>query len=135
MVSIKCIFKNAFNVVNKKYYIYRSFETQPYNNHPIFLNKKTNILFITWDSGDTNYLETLFLPIFSKIQKNSQYNFFCLQYTWANQETISQRKEKSEKSGIVYKAIPMKNTLLNKVSNIINSPKHIEDFCNQNDIH
>ena len=42
-----------------------------------------NILFITWDGPQVNYLENLFLPIFIALNEKG-YQFHVIQYTWGN---------------------------------------------------
>lgn len=47
-----------------------------------------NLLFLTWDSDKTNYLESLFFPIFSGIQQTGNFHFLVLQFSWARKEKI-----------------------------------------------
>ena len=51
-----------------------------------------NILFVTWDGPQSNYLDGLFLPIFNEISKKG-YKFTILQFTWG-EENINQIKKK-----------------------------------------
>ncbi len=63
-----------------------------------------NILFITWDGPQTNYLEGLFLPIFQQIQNISDYKFHVIQFTWGLNNRIESIKQKSEELNIAYTA-------------------------------
>jgi glycosyltransferase involved in cell wall biosynthesis len=49
---------------------------------------KINILFVCWDSGQSNYLESLFLPIFSKFQEDVHVKVHVIQFSWANPSKI-----------------------------------------------
>jgi glycosyltransferase involved in cell wall biosynthesis len=63
----------------------------------------TRILFITWDGSQTNYIESLFMPIFHAIQeKEPQYEFHVLQFNWADSQKIESIAEKAESLGIIY---------------------------------
>lgn len=47
------------------------------------------VLFISWDSDQTNYLENLFFPIFDVLQKRLDCQFFVLQFSWAATAEVS----------------------------------------------
>ncbi len=40
-----------------------------------------NILFITWDGPQVSYLESLFVPIFRKLEERCGAHFHVLQFT------------------------------------------------------
>jgi glycosyltransferase involved in cell wall biosynthesis len=63
-----------------------------------------NILFVTWDGPQTNYLESLFIPIFSRLNKLG-YQFSILQFSWASKEQIKYNNEICERAGITYRHI------------------------------
>lgn len=62
------------------------------------LNKR-NILFITWDGPQTNYLESLFFPIFKGLQ---DWNFYVVQFSWADKEKQDYLTDLANEMGIVY---------------------------------
>ncbi|WP_215226800.1 glycosyltransferase family protein [Echinicola shivajiensis] len=66
------------------------------NNHP----KK--LLFITWDSDSTNYLESLFLPILAGIQEENILSCSILQFSWAKPDKINCLKKLAEEKGVAY---------------------------------
>ena len=63
---------------------------------------QNNILFITWDGPQTNYMEGLFMPIFSRIQQNSNYTFHIIQFTWASSEKITITQKAAQELNIIY---------------------------------
>lgn len=63
---------------------------------------QNNILFITWDGPQTNYMEGLFMPIFSRIQQNSNYTFHIIQFTSASSEKISITQKAAQELNIIY---------------------------------
>ncbi|WP_417237041.1 glycosyltransferase [Bizionia paragorgiae] len=62
------------------------------------------ILFISWDGPQTSYMEGLFFPIFEEIQKQSNFQFHVLQFTWANAAKIDVVKEAANQAGVTYTA-------------------------------
>ncbi|UCS92001.1 hypothetical protein KZP23_14875 [Echinicola marina] len=71
------------------------------NHHP----KK--LLFITWDSDSTNYLESLFLPILQGLQESGIVSCAILQFSWAAPDKIKQLKSLSEAQDIAYWHYPI----------------------------
>ena len=69
-----------------------------------------NILFITWDSPETHYLERLFLPIFMGLQARG-YRFHVLQYSWGSEEIAKARGALCAKSDIPYRKITIARRL------------------------
>lgn len=63
------------------------------------LPKKPSILFITWDGPQTNYLENLFFPIFSRL---TDWHFHVIQFSWAGQEKQEYLKALAARIGISY---------------------------------
>lgn len=62
------------------------------------------ILFVTWDGPQSSYLEGLFLPIFKKL-KEVGINFHILQFTWADQQSVAERKAVSLEAGCSYQSV------------------------------
>jgi len=60
-----------------------------------------NLLFLTWDSDQTNYLENLFFPILTGLQKKG-YSCGVLQFSWAEKEETERLKELAAGKGISY---------------------------------
>ena len=60
-----------------------------------------NILFITWDGPQVNYLESLFLPIFSGLAKYG-FQFHVLQFSWVPPSVASLRRRVCEEYGCSY---------------------------------
>lgn len=70
--------------------------------------KYKNILFVTWDGPHVKYLETLFFPIFQKLQKDYGYSFHIIQFIWDAEELVKSRTRLFESAGMKYQAIPVK---------------------------
>ena len=47
------------------------------------------VLFITWDSESSNYLETLFFPILNGLLSRGVINPFVFQFSWADQSEVN----------------------------------------------
>lgn len=60
-----------------------------------------NILFVTWDGPQVYYLESLFLPIFSRLS-DSGFQFHILQFSWAPSSVTNQRRLICEENGCSY---------------------------------
>lgn len=63
------------------------------------------ILFITWDGPQTNYLESLFLPIFERLQIEYSYEFHVVQLTWGDNSRIEERIKTCQTRNIKYQPI------------------------------
>ena len=98
------------------------------------MKNEKNILFITWDSNITNYLENLFLPIFHNIQLDSHYRFHIYQLTWADENVISNRKKIARDLGVKYKIHFIRNGLVNKIKTIFSAEREVEKYCKANSI-
>ncbi|MEX2591327.1 MAG: glycosyltransferase [Anditalea sp.] len=86
---------------------------------------KKKILFITWDGPQTNYLESLFFPIFSGLQQKSNCRFHVVQFSWAEKEKQEQLAQLAKEKGISYthfrisrKPHPMFGTLITLVKGV-----------------
>ncbi len=66
-----------------------------------------NILFITWDGPQTSYMEGLFMPILSEVQKKADYKVHVIQFTWGTRERIAITEEKAKTLNIIYTAKPI----------------------------
>ena len=73
------------------------------NNMLKSTNKRTKILFVTWDGPQVNYLESLFLPIFKKLEK-IDFDFHILQFTWGKLSRINASRQACIDSGFTYQA-------------------------------
>ena len=60
------------------------------------------ILFISWDSDQTNYLENLFFPIFKGLQDRMECQFYVLQFSWANPTEVERISILARQLTIVY---------------------------------
>lgn len=71
-------------------------------------NTGLNILFITWDGPQTNYVEGLFLPVFKAIKtQNKTFEFHVIQFTWANGARTNELKKLAESMQIYYTPVPV----------------------------
>ncbi|GAA5138740.1 glycosyltransferase [Alloalcanivorax gelatiniphagus] len=65
---------------------------------------QTNVLFVTWDGPQVNYLESLFAPIFMRLRLYG-YKFHVLQFTWADPERLSRVQRACEEMDIPYRSV------------------------------
>jgi glycosyltransferase involved in cell wall biosynthesis len=68
--------------------------------------KRTNVLFVTWDGPQVNYLESLFLPIFKMLAERGC-AFHVVQFTWADKQQRSTLAKIFEEQGCSYSAVPV----------------------------
>ncbi|MFC3414208.1 glycosyltransferase family protein [Algoriphagus hitonicola] len=66
------------------------------------MEKKKKLLFITWDSGTSNYLETLFFPIFDALSQKYGLEVSVIQFSWADKSEVSRINHLAEKAQIKY---------------------------------
>jgi glycosyltransferase involved in cell wall biosynthesis len=59
------------------------------------------VLFVTWDGPQVNYLESLFLPIFSRL-RDAKLFVYVLQFTWDKASKVSSSRQACEHAGIPY---------------------------------
>jgi len=64
------------------------------------------ILYVTWDSPDVSYLESLFVPILSGLEKHG-FVFDVLQFSWGSKEVSNRAKTACEQAGIGYRRVPV----------------------------
>lgn len=91
----------------------------------------SNILFISWDGPQTNYLEGLFLPIFNEIQKRADIQFHILQFTWADESSMNRLKEVAKSLNVVYTHSKIKTkpiASLGKFLTVFSGARVIKDY-------
>lgn len=66
------------------------------------------ILFISWDSDQTNYMENLFFPIFSGLQKELDCQFFVLQFSWAETREVNRINALAQEFQITFQQQPVR---------------------------
>jgi hypothetical protein len=89
------------------------------------------VLFITWDSDQTNYLESLFFPIFSGIQNRSGYKFLIAQFSWAPPAEINRIKKLAEGSQLDYFHFPVSrfpHPLIGSLWTVLKSERQIKNL-------
>ncbi|WP_163381604.1 glycosyltransferase family 4 protein [Cyclobacterium sp. SYSU L10401] len=64
-----------------------------------------NILFVSWDSDQTNYLENLFFPIFRGIQDRRGWQFHVMQFSWAGPAEVERIRSLAREWGICYRHV------------------------------
>jgi len=72
------------------------------------------VLFLTWDGAEVNYLENLFAPIFIKLREIYGYEFHIIQFTYADDSRILQRKSDLLKMGLPYTGFQVNTSSLLK---------------------
>lgn len=66
------------------------------------------ILCISWDSDQTNYMENLFFPIFSGLQKELDCQFFVLQFSWAETREVNRINALAQEFQITFQQQPVR---------------------------
>jgi len=61
-------------------------------------------MFISWDGPDTNYLESLFVPVFAELNRYD-WKFHILHFSWSTSAELTRLSEISALSGIPYRAV------------------------------
>ncbi|MFA0087032.1 glycosyltransferase [Vibrio sp. 10N.261.51.F12] len=95
-----------------------------------------NILFVTWDGPQTNYLSSLFLPIFKGLVEMG-FSVSVLQFTWDNQDKIQSNAAICAKSDINYnpvKVLRKPSAALGSLISAWHGKKHIADMVKQYNI-
>lgn len=94
-----------------------------------------NILFVTWDGPQTNYLESLFLPIFSQLNEIG-YQFSVLQFSWASNEQVKYNHDICDDLGVTYRHVNVwrkpsvaVGSMLTAFKGSIDIKKAVEDWC------
>lgn len=60
------------------------------------------LLFVSWDSDQSNYLETLFFPILKGLQSKGLIEAHVIQFSWAHKAKVSHIRQAAEFSGIKF---------------------------------
>lgn len=69
---------------------------------------KRPLLFITWDSDKSNYLESLFFPTLQGIQKQGGIRCHVIQFSWAGEDEVERLRKNAKTLGIVYTHRPVR---------------------------
>jgi hypothetical protein len=77
-----------------------------------------NILFITWDSDKTNYLENLFFPIFSGLEKRGLAKVAVLQFSWADPLEVKRIGDLAEGMNIHYSHVPVSTKIPSSLASL-----------------
>lgn len=96
-----------------------------------------HLLFITWDSPQTSYMEGLFMPIFQEIAKKENIKFHVLQFTWADEKKISHTNSAAEIMGIQYTALPIlrkPNVSVGSLFTVFTSAGKIKKYIKEHEI-
>lgn len=62
------------------------------------------VVFATWDSGDTDYLASLFFPTFAALRERGIV-VDTVQMTWASAERVAATRASAEQLGLVYRSV------------------------------
>lgn len=98
---------------------------------------KNNILFITWDGPQTNYMEGLFMPIFNQIQQNSNCIFHIVQFTWATPDKIAITQKTAQELQLVYTSRSIERKPLPALGNVftlLNGIRYLKKYIQKNNI-
>ncbi|WP_293892625.1 glycosyltransferase [Flavobacterium sp.] len=96
-----------------------------------------NILFITWDGPQTNYMEGLFMPILSEVQKSANYRIHIIQFTWGTQERIAITQKKAAALDVIYTAKTISRkpvAVLGSLLTLYSGIKFLKKYINNNKI-
>lgn len=96
-----------------------------------------NILFITWDGPQTSYMEGLFMPILSEIQKKTNYNFHIIQFTWGTTQRIKITQKKAQDLNLTYsfhKIFRKPIATLGSIATLIKGIHYIEQYIKKHKI-
>lgn len=95
------------------------------------------ILFITWDSDSSNYLENLFLPIFKGLHDKYGLEIHVMQFSWAGPEEVQRLKRLSESMGIAYVQYPVHkkpHAFLGVLWTVYKGVYHIRNYVQEHSI-
>lgn len=68
-----------------------------------------SVLFISWDGPATNYLQSLFLPLFKELETRG-YRFHVLQFSWAPKTEVTRLRDSCATEGIRYRRVKIWRT-------------------------
>jgi len=95
------------------------------------------VLFISWDSDQTNYLENLFFPIFKGLQKRLDCQFHVLQFSWAKATEVERISNLAMQLNIKYDHHPVwrkPHTVVGSVLTILKGQKAIKKLIQKQGI-
>jgi hypothetical protein len=72
--------------------------SNPATNEPL-----RNVLFVTWEGPQTDYLRSLFLPIFTGLKAHG-YRFHVLQFTWSDEAQRQSDEAACEVQGVSFRS-------------------------------
>ncbi|WP_194778574.1 glycosyltransferase family protein [Pararhodonellum marinum] len=101
------------------------------------IEKPKKLLFITWDSDRTHYLEGLFFPILEGIQKQEDWDCHVLQFSWAGQEKVLHLARQAEKAGLVYRHYPISrkpHKMLGALWAILKGVRYLKNYILEQDV-
>lgn len=68
---------------------------------------KKKLLFVTWDSDQSNYLESLFFPILKGLGEAVGLEAHVLQFSWAKPQEVHRIQQLAASMGIIYSQFPI----------------------------
>ncbi|WP_304517481.1 hypothetical protein [Cecembia rubra] len=96
------------------------------------------VLFITWDSDLSNYMENLFLPIFKGLQERYAIQFHVMQFSWAGPEEVRRLERLAYSMGIAYVQYPVykkPHPFLGVLWAVYKGVYHIRNYVREHGIH
>lgn len=66
------------------------------------LERRTRVLFVTWDGPQVQYLENLYLPIFAGLARRG-FDFDVLQFSWGGADVATRARQACERYGVGYR--------------------------------
>lgn len=96
-----------------------------------------NILFVCWDGPQSNYMQGLFMPIFSEIQNKSNYTFHIIQFTWGTSEKIAITQKVAQELHLVYTARVISRkpiAVLGSLITLYKGIRFLNNYIKMNDI-
>lgn len=104
---------------------------------PITIKPQKNLLFITWDSDSSNYLESLFLPILKGIQEEGGIICHIMQFSWADAVEVKRIKDLAERMGLHYVHHPIHRrpmAVLGALWSVYQGVFHIRKYVEKHEI-
>ena len=96
-----------------------------------------NLLFVTWDSDKTNYLESLFFPILDGLQNTGEFRCFILQFSWASKGEVNRIAALADNKSLNYSHFLISRSpspSLGVLVTLIRGASVIKDFVLNNQI-
>lgn len=89
------------------------------------------ILFISWDGPETSYMEGLFLPIFNKVQQESNYRFHVIQFSWSKPPKVQKINVMADNMKICYhhlQVVKQPTNLIGSVLSLLHGIKFVKRY-------